>query len=810
MFQCFIWHLDFGIKVGVIMSSLVNNKKIKLIITIALLVAIYVGFAFYRIRVDTDPEFYDARNPTAFYWTENAIQYHYAELVSQGRPIPTFDPKLQSPEGVKVFENLTILMEYPCGALYRLLGLAGTKVRFHTFTIYFMAFFSALVVFALYLSGRALGFGRLYALLASGLGVFSYVSIGRSIQGFLNEDFSLPLFFLAVAFYLNALRKDRFSLWDGLLPGLFMSLGLAGWHFARFLLLGFVACACVNLWVFTPDPVQRRRQADVLSSITLICMLASSLVPVLSSRGFFISPAFLLAIGAALGEYIFPVPGNRTVVSQVRGLKPIGLALACVAGSVIVSRLLKLEGDYTHVWSLIWNKLKFFGVKPARPGQLDFPARSLWIEAFNSPSLRTFFLECFPLIAAAVLGAVFVLKKTFSRPAVRMALFLAALFFVAYLAIERLGLVANFFLALLAGGLGLAAVQGPARIKRLVPAVFLIAVLAFNSYQGFWIHRTTGYSRLLSAVFHPDPAGIPNWRINNLDLVEYVRHESLRGNRFLTRYSVGPLLFAYAGQAIALQPKFEVRNSRERVAEYYRAIYGSEEDLYRLCREWRMDFFLYDLRILLDASRDSDRWVADRLEIKKDCAAFRLHFAPESLRHFELVYQSSSYRLYRVLEPGEAPVLSDFPGSPVYDLAQYGGQSIDDRAFDDQWSMKMVERIRQSFQLINRGQERLASQPALTRDLLERARKQYPNLIGQATVMGTALVLTGDLPAGLALLREEVRDHPYFALARYNLAYALYCSDDLPAARAELGQCLQLDPDFEPAREMIKEIGVQN
>jgi tetratricopeptide (TPR) repeat protein len=198
------------------------------------------------------------------------------------------------------------------------------------------------------------------------------------------------------------------------------------------------------------------------------------------------------------------------------------------------------------------------------------------------------------------------------------------------------------------------------------------------------------------------------------------------------------------------------------------------------------------------------------LEIKKDCAAFRLHFAPESLRHFELVHQNSSYRLYRVLEPGKAPVLGDFPESPVYDLAQYGGQSIDGRAFDDQWSMKMVERIRQSFQLIDRGQERLASHPAAARDLLERARKQYPNLIGQATVLGTALVLTGDLQAGLALLRQEVRDHPYFALARYNLAYALYCSDDYQAARAELDQCLQLDPDFEPAREMIKEIDAPN
>jgi tetratricopeptide (TPR) repeat protein len=465
---------------------------------------------------------------------------------------------------------------------------------------------------------------------------------------------------------------------------------------------------------------------------------------------------------------------------------------------------MKLEAEYTHVWSLIWNKLKFFGSKPGLPGQLDPPARALWIEAFNSPTPRIFILEFFPIIAAAALGAFFGLKKRIDRAGTRLVLILAALFFAAYLGIERMGLVANLFIALLAAGLGLDKTR--TRPRRIAGVLVLTAVLAFNFYQGFRIHDTTGYDQTLSGIFGPEPPELPSWRVNNLDLVNYVRHELSSTARFLARYSVGPMLYAYAGQAIALQPKFEVRGSRERVAEYYRGIYGSEEDLYQLCRRWRIEFFLCDLRILLDNGRDSDRWVADRLEIGKDRAVFLLHFAPESLRHFELVYQNSNYRLYRVLDPDETPGPRVFPPSAVYDLKEYGGQMIDDQPFDDQWNMAVGNRIRRAFRLVERGQKLLGSEPSAARRALLDARELYPNLIGEATVLGTAEVLLGRVKEGLELCCREVADHPYFALARYNLAYALYRSDEYEAARTELDRCLLLDPGFEPAREMRREL----
>ncbi|MEO0182367.1 MAG: hypothetical protein ABIL40_02680, partial [candidate division WOR-3 bacterium] len=72
----------------------------KIIFQSMMLLFILISVQF-RIRLSTNPEYYDPKDPTAFYWTENALQYHYAELVGNGKPIPSFDPKLQAPAGVK-------------------------------------------------------------------------------------------------------------------------------------------------------------------------------------------------------------------------------------------------------------------------------------------------------------------------------------------------------------------------------------------------------------------------------------------------------------------------------------------------------------------------------------------------------------------------------------------------------------------------------------------------------------------------------------------------------------------------------------
>lgn len=769
-------------------------RQLKSIIILVLLFMIYLGAAFYRSRLSRNPELFDPHNSIAYYWTENALQYHYADLISQGRPIPAFDPDLQAPEGVRIFENLTILMEYPAGGLYRLLGLHRQRYPLHSFLIFYTAFFSALIVFGLYGGSRVLGYTRGFSLLAAGLGVFSYVFVGRSIQAFLNEDFSLPLFFLGLVLVMTAVDRPRRDYLFALAAGICFALSLAGWHLSRFLFLGFTAAAVFNLLVFTAEN-EIIKPAKILFFTTLITWLASLFVPVLRARGYFLSPAFALVFGAAAAVWCFRGVRRRPL--------RIAAVLAILTLSIILTAILKLEVEYGHVWSLFLNKIRFLGMKPANPALVPSPARSLWIEAFNSPSPRLFAAQFFPLILPAAGGAYALIRKQGRNWNTRLFLILSLAFFLLYLSVERMSVVANFFMAVLAVGIGL----WPARRRtRLAVAAVIILMLVFNFYQGYHLHEGTGYFRLLNRWSSAGRPTFTNNRVNDLDLVYYVRHATSPGSIFLSRYSVGPLLLAYAGRPIALQPKFEVKGCRQRVKEFYQGMYGTEDDLYDLCQRWRISYLLYDIRILLDASRDSDRWVADQLNIKPTVAAFRLHFLPESLKHFQLAYQNSTYRLYRVLAPDSVPDNRAASNQPVYDLSQYGGQIADRPFYDDRWNAEMANRLQEAFAFLRAAQSVLVHDPARAVRLAEKAQQRCPGLTGSATILGIAYCLVGRDQEGYALCRQEAEERPYFPLAHYNLAYALIRQERYEEARAELDRTLMIDPAFEPAREMRKEL----
>jgi hypothetical protein len=62
----------------------------------------------------------------------------------------------------------------------------------------------------------------------------------------------------------------------------------------------------------------------------------------------------------------------------------------------------------------------------------------------------------------------------------------------------------------------------------------------------------------------------------------------------------------------------------------------------------------------------SIRYVGDAVKWPADSVIVRMSYAPESLRHFELVWENGYFRLFRVLAPGEAPSAGQArdPGAP--------------------------------------------------------------------------------------------------------------------------------------------------
>ncbi len=783
------------------------KKLIKRSIIIIILFLIYVGAILYRTRLSKYPEYYDPNDPTAFYWTENALQYHYAELVANGEPIPNFDPKLQAPDGVKIFENLTIMMEYPCGWLYRLLKLKEKGILFHTWTILFIAGLASLSIFGIYLICRAIGINEFYAIIAALLSNFSLVAVGRSTFGFLNEDFALPFILFGLAFYFYALSRTEKKFVLSPIAGLCFLISLSAWHFSRFIFLVIIIISVINLWIFEKKAKMREDNAFTILMILLIPFLGSFFIPVLRSRFYFLSPVFGLGFGAVIGILFFKQKIEKPLLFSISGWRSIIPALLLCALSILLSHILTTETEYTHVWSLLINKIKFMGIKPSNPELLDYPARSLWIEAFNSPHPVSLFKNLFPIIIPAIIGFINLIKNYSDKIHIRQFINFSLLFFLSYLAIERMGVVNNYFLVVLSVSISIINFRKFSGLyKSLIPGSLLIIFL-FNFYQGYHLHQPTNYIKILRKIFGSETTDIIyNWRLNNTELVRYIKFKTPENSIFLSSFNVGPLILTYAGRPIALQPKFEVRDCQNRVKEFFDAIYSNEEDFYNLCKKWQIDYFVYDIRLLLDDSKDGSRWVAGKMKIASNTAVFMFHFSPDKLNHFELIYQNNFYRIFKVMKGIERPQFHLFYYQPIYDLKIYGNQSPETGFFDDHYTKNILDKIRQAKYLLQKANILLTTNPAKALELMESSITLYPSLIGSLTTLGIAYALNNRIEQGLLLCQKEVEINPLFPLGHYNLAYCLYLKDDMFGAIQELKELLRLEPNFLPAKEMLKQL----
>ncbi|MGQ9701706.1 MAG: tetratricopeptide repeat protein [bacterium] len=784
-----------------------SKIKLKPILIFFILLVVYLGSIVYRIRLGKDPEYYDPDDPTAYYWTECALQYHYAELIAQGKPISDFDPELQAPDGVRIFENLTIMMEYPCGWIYRFLKLKEKNILFHTWTILFIAGCASLSIFGIYLICRALGINEFYSLIAALLSNFSLVAVGRSTFGFLNEDFALPFILFGLGFYLYALSRPYKKFVLSIIAGLCFLISLGAWHFSRFIFLAIIIISVANLWLFEKKTKIREESALTILIILLIPLLGSLFVPVLRSRFYFLSPVFGLGLGAVIGILIFRRKIERPLFFSLSGWYSVIPALLIFALCILISRLLATETEYAHVWSLLVNKIKYLGIKPSHPEMLDYPARSLWIEAFNSPHPVSLFKDLFPVIVPAVWGFIHLLKNKWSKAYVRILLLCTVLFFLSYLAVERMGVLNNYFMVVLSVAVATTNFKNVKRFIEFILPAGLFVIFLFNFYQGYHLHQPTHYLKILRSIFGSEaPEIIYNWRLNNTELVRYIRLKTPKNSIFLSSFNVGPLILTYAARPIALQPKFEVKDCPRRVKEFFDAIYSNEEVFYTLCKRWQIDYFVYDTKLLLDDTKDGSRWIAGKVKVSSKAAAFFFHFAPEKLNHFDLIYQNTFYRIFKVLKENERPQPRLFYYHPVYDLKIYGNQSQENEFFDDRYTRNILEKVRQAKYLFQRANALLTVDPVKASALMERSIVLCPALIGSFTTLGIAYALSNRVEQGLSLCRKEVEINPLFPLAHYNLAYCLYLKGNIPGAIQEFEETLRLEPNFVPAMEMIKQL----
>lgn len=642
-----------------------------------LLLALFAAFSLFKVRLFSLSPGFDPADDTAFFWSESAFQYRYAKMAAEGVRIPETDAAAQFPEGARPREEFTLGMELLSGGLYRLLFGGGQGPPFHVWLTWFISFYTSLTLLSVYALGLSLGGGRAGALLAALLYVAARISWARTVNGFNYEDFALPLIFGGLAFFIGAMKEEgRRRTAYSVLAALLTAAALAGWHFSRFYLLVFAAAAAAVALA--------RRDGDralpPLAALLAASVAAALTVPVLRASGFLFSPPVLALAALTAALALRKAAG----LGRMRAAGIFLLVLAALGAPAFL-----LSGgdarEYSHVYSLFLHKAANFLAKPADPSLLPFEVRALWVEALDTPSPADwlkYLSVLLPLGLAAFLLQARALKE--GADAGRALLIsLTAAFLLLNLFAIRIFLFSAFLLALWAcvyPALLSEAARGRGRGRAWGLAAAALSASLVLDFAGFLMTRP--------------PASPPTfYRGDVKKLVEWARGNTAPGEVFLGNLGASAALLAYAGRPTAINPKFETAAMRRKFQRFALALYGGEEDLWRLCREYGADYFVHENHFVLDSSKKSFRYLADALDLDTGTAAYSMQFRPGALRLFRPAFQTRTFRVYKVTrEPGGAAAAPPFPYDPMYDGTVFGN-GPDAAVFDDSGVMRAALRI---------------------------------------------------------------------------------------------------------------------
>ncbi|MBA3066135.1 hypothetical protein FP828_06565 [bacterium] len=626
---------------------------------------------------------------------EEATRYRYAKLVSEGKKIPDIDTRIQYPEGLNVKKYFTTVSQRVLGHTYRIFHF---KMPFHKFVIYFMFLYSSLSVIALYKAARLLSSGRLFSLAACAFYVTSFASGSRTIAGGLvEEDFALPLMFLALAFVLKSLKSRR-KVYP-IIVGALLAGAVSAWHVSQFFYLILTAILCF-LYICRPD--ERKNIFNLLAPVIAILTAAGVVVPVL--RGGY----FLLSFSQILGYTFLLTHLTSSKLRVMAKNKAVTAAVFVILGGLIytVSRPLLKEHakNYAHVYTLMFNKIRYLGNKPTFEGEvkkLPFDTKVLWQSSFVSPGIqftKDIFLIAFIFAIPGLFAGIMRLIKR-KDSGVFISLALLAGFLILFMLVKRLYVFVIFFLCMIM----------PLGAKFLKNKKYTFAAAAFFFAGAFMQWNTT----------LPKLRNIPH-RINSYkqSLINLMNSNLPPGSVILCNIGLAPEIVQNSAFSTVLHNHYEEKNIRDKTEEFYKSIYGTEKNLYDYAKKYSAEYMIYHWEFLFDKSANSMRYQVDAMNLFKDCAAYKLHFDENNLKYFTLIYQNEYYRLFKIHPAGETtppakveyvPFFNSLVFEPQNKITYMDGMREKGPLFDDDYCRVKMDGVWGLPQLKNRADAAIGS-----------------------------------------------------------------------------------------------------
>ncbi|NIT35752.1 MAG: hypothetical protein GTN49_04520 [candidate division Zixibacteria bacterium] len=593
--------------------------------------------------------------PGAYFTSDPAFRFRYMRTFAAGEKVPRLDRAAQWPEGVDTGRSFFLTQDAFIGLSYRVLRPVIRGAHLQNFLRWHVSIWSSLSLFLVYFWARRTFGSRAGALLAAAVYAFSLPIYLRTCGNYLREDFVLPVLFFALYCEARVLQGGGWR-W-ALAAAASFALALVSWHASSFLYF-FAVLPLAAAAVTTAEAKNVARAAGALVAAALIAYLH----PALREKAFLASPSFALACAVALAALV----AWRRRLKWWQRLAALGALFAVAFG---LGRPFAAAGEYSHIYLMIFYKIRYLGVKPADPTALPLAAREIWAGPANSPSLTA---------AAVLLGAPLAVAaaplvrnfKNFARgfaapagsfAALTLAFFI--LFGLLYAGYNRFSVVFIFFVAAFAGGYRGLASSRRALAWLLVPAVLLPleAVKAFRYEDRPWPWTALLKAAAESEGGYATNVGDEEWRV-----VRWFGNQPDRAEAAVVApIAASATLLTYAGTPIILHPIYEAPGMRAKVDECWRAIFRGEEDFYRVCEKYDASYVAYHAAFIMNRGPDSIRYARAITEVKADSCAYLMQFEPAKLRHFAPVFETISWRVFLVGVPGsEAPPRG--PASPLF------------------------------------------------------------------------------------------------------------------------------------------------
>jgi hypothetical protein len=602
----------------------------------------------------------------------SAMSYRHMLMVADGVPLTTHDARAGHPEGY-------VPAQYRAAGAETLAGLAYRAVRTvsdidgRPFARRLIIVIASLCVFTVYGAASSLWRSREAGLLAAFLVAF----VPALVLATNGRVFSHAVFasFFASLYASVALRAlPRSSAAATLLAAPVAFLLLWVWEPARYGLAAWTAAAALAA------PVERRTRIVFVISHAAAIVTAVLVIPHLAAAH---------AIGAwTTAAALAVVPVALLPESRRRGWRgPAYLVVATVLLTVLATPLRAGASEQLPALEYAFTRIRFLFERPPAALLSDW-MRAVWSSDHAPLTTSALISLMVPVLLCSIAWMTNRAAREY-RPRFAAALALFVLACGAVMVDRSLLPIAPVAMIVLVSG-------GAARVRwRSWPQSGGVLLGAYTALAGVVLAGRpldiTHQVARAAGVTGRDSASFTWVSLENTDreLVRFVSTRTSVSESFLASEDLSGLLLAFTGRTVARLPGATSRAAEVRDVGLTRALYRDETEFYELCRQEKIDYVVYSIDVLLDGGPYSPAYQAGGSTLDPSSIAARMHFDPESLRHFTLMYENDHHRLFRVTASVEPVFLTDHPLFYQRDLFVRDGGSIEKFRSHVVWLMFM-------------------------------------------------------------------------------------------------------------------------